>query len=109
MASSGMVRRVALVRTASPSLFVFLRNVRRLLVIASVVPSSPILVTLTTAPLSTTKTSLPTRAPRRNTPEDTILHSHRRENLKSYTRITIGKSKKKKKSKAISVTGRGGL
>jgi hypothetical protein len=26
-----------------------------------------------------------TRATRRNNPEDTILHSHRRENLKSYT------------------------
>jgi hypothetical protein len=25
------------------------------------------------------------RATRRNIPEDTILHSHRRENLKSYT------------------------
>jgi hypothetical protein len=25
-----------------------------------------------------------TRATRRNVPEDTILHSHRRENLKSY-------------------------
>jgi hypothetical protein len=41
MVSSGMLRRVALVRTD-----VFLRSVRRLLVIASVVPSSPILVTV---------------------------------------------------------------
>jgi hypothetical protein len=30
------------------------------------------------------ETSVPTRATRRNNPEDTILHSHRRENLKSY-------------------------
>jgi hypothetical protein len=29
-------------------------------------------------------TSVLTRATRRNNPEDTILHSHRRENLKSY-------------------------
>jgi hypothetical protein len=29
--------------------------------------------------------SVLTRATRRNNPEDTILHSHRRENLKSYT------------------------
>jgi hypothetical protein len=28
--------------------------------------------------------SVLTRATRRNNPEDTILHSHRRENLKSY-------------------------
>jgi hypothetical protein len=30
------------------------------------------------------ETSVLTRAARRNNPEDTILHSHRRENLKSY-------------------------
>jgi hypothetical protein len=50
MVSSGMLRRVALVRTVvseEPSAsFIFLRSVRRLLVAASVVPSSPILVTL---------------------------------------------------------------
>jgi hypothetical protein len=30
------------------------------------------------------ETSVLTRATRRNNPEDTILHSHRRENLKPY-------------------------
>jgi hypothetical protein len=30
------------------------------------------------------ETSVLTRATRRNNPEDTILHSHRRENLRSY-------------------------
>jgi hypothetical protein len=30
------------------------------------------------------ETSVLTRATRRNNPEDTILHSHRRENLKFY-------------------------
>jgi hypothetical protein len=30
------------------------------------------------------ETSVLTRATRRNNPKDTILHSHRRENLKSY-------------------------
>jgi hypothetical protein len=32
-----------------------------------------------------------TRATRRNNPEDTILHSHRRENLKSYIRKIVYK------------------
>jgi hypothetical protein len=34
--------------------------------------------------LSSYDTSVLTRATRRNNPEPTILHSHRRENLKSY-------------------------
>jgi hypothetical protein len=55
MVSSGMLRPVALVRTD------------------------------VSVELSASETSALTRATRRNISEDTILHSHRRENLKSYT------------------------
>jgi hypothetical protein len=107
MASSGMLHRVALVRTdvseeltasiirmtrigelEEEEMYVFLRSVRRLLVTSSVVPSSPILVTLKEM-LSSPETSVLTRATRRNIPEDAILHSHRRENLTCYRSFII--------------------
>jgi hypothetical protein len=64
-------------------LMVFLRSVRRFLVTASGVHSSPILVTLVMDALRSSETSLLTRVTRCNIPEDGIIHSHRRENLKS--------------------------
>jgi hypothetical protein len=67
MASSGMLCHVALVRTdVSEEL--------RLLVTASIVPSSLILVSMMKEALSSSETPVLTRATRCNIPEDGILH-----------------------------------
>jgi hypothetical protein len=76
MPSTGMFRRVSVVRTEV-----------RLLVTANV-PSSLILVTLMMEVLGSSETSVLPRATRRNIPEDRILHSHRLKNLELYIALT---------------------
>jgi hypothetical protein len=66
------------------ALLLFLHSVLPLLVTANVVPNSPILVTLMMEAIRSPETSFHTRATLRNIPENSILHSHRHEYLKSY-------------------------
>jgi hypothetical protein len=56
--------------------------------INNVVPSSPIPVTLMIKAIRSKETLVLTRTTRRNIPVDGILHSRRREILKSYIALT---------------------
>jgi hypothetical protein len=91
MLSSEMLHRVDLMRTDVSEDFIasLIRITRigelRLLVVAKVVLSSSILVTLMMEATRSSETSILTRITRRNMPQDDIVHCHRREYLKSYT------------------------
>jgi hypothetical protein len=89
-----MLRRVDLLRTdeSEERIATIIRVTEigelRLLVTANVVSSSLILVTVKMDAIYSPETPLLTRASRCNIPADGILHSHRREHLKSYIALT---------------------
>jgi hypothetical protein len=60
-----------------------IRSVLLLLVTINVVPNSPILITLMMEAMRSSETSDLTRITLRHFPEDNILHSYCRENLRS--------------------------
>jgi hypothetical protein len=88
MPSSGMLRRVALVRTGvSEERSVSVIRVTRiggLGTTLALTSNRRTLVSLMMEGLRSSKTLVLTRASRRNLPEDGILHSYRCENLKYY-------------------------
>jgi hypothetical protein len=80
MVSSGMLRCVAHVRNdvsvGRRASFIKVTRIGEL--------GTTLAVTSNRCKLSSSEMLVFTRATRRNIPEDTILHSHRRENFKSY-------------------------
>jgi hypothetical protein len=84
MASSGMLRRVALVRTdlseKRTASFIKVTRIGEL--------GTMLAVTSNRRTLGRNTKSVLTRATRRRNPEEAILHSHRGEILKSYIAVT---------------------
>jgi hypothetical protein len=82
MTSSGMLHRVALVRTD------VLEEISASIIVTRIGELGTILAVTSNRLTLRRNTSVLTRATRHNVLEDTILHSHRRENLKSYMETT---------------------
>jgi hypothetical protein len=84
MPSSGMLRRVALIRNDVSD-----EHIASIIIVTRIGESgTTVLVTLIMEAIRSSETSVLTRGTRRNIPEDGILHSQRRENLESYIALT---------------------
>jgi hypothetical protein len=103
MASSGMLRRVALIRTDISDELSRVTRIGELGTTLAVtnsasvasyssVLSSPILINLIKEVLRSSETSVLTRATQRNIPEDAILHSYHRENFIFYKILSFVQS-----------------
>jgi hypothetical protein len=89
MVSYGLLRRLALVRTdVSEEPGAFFIRVTKIGELGTTQAATRNRRTLRRNTKLPSQTSVLTRATRRNYPEDTILHSHGRENLKSYIIIS---------------------
>jgi hypothetical protein len=89
MASSVMLRRVALVRNdVSEEFSTSIIRVIRIGGLGTTLAVTSMLVTLMMAALRSSETSVLTRVTRRNIPEGGIHYSHCRECLKSYIALT---------------------